>query len=46
MNGLFHTVKQWVKVKRMAIFSRMYTLLDETVSKHKIVIVGLNASSS
>lgn len=46
MNGLFHTAKQWVKIKRMAVFSRMDTLLDETVSKHNTVIAGLNASSS
>lgn len=46
MNGLFHMVKQWVKIKRTAIFTGMYTLLDEIISKHKIAIVGLNASSS
>lgn len=39
-------VKQWVKIKRMTIFSGMYTLFDETVSENKIAIVGLNASSS
>lgn len=36
MNRLFHMVKL------MAIFSGMYTLLDEIISKHRVVIVALN----
>lgn len=46
MNGLFHTVNQWVKIKGTAIFSGMYTLSDKIIGKHKIAIVGLKASSS
>lgn len=46
VNGLFHMVKQWVKIKRTAVFTGMYTLLDEISSKHKIAIAGLHASSS
>lgn len=37
MNGLFHMVKQWVKIKRMTIFGEKYTLFDEIVSEHKIL---------
>lgn len=44
--GFFYMVKKWVKIKRIAIFAGMYTPLDEISSKHKIAIVGLNASSS
>lgn len=42
MNRLFHMVKLWAKIKRTAIFSGMYTLLDEIISKHRVVIVALN----
>lgn len=42
MNRLFHMVKPWAKIKRMAIFRGMYTLLDEIISKHRVVILALN----